>query len=60
MNGAGSGGRPSAWRSTAQWIVSAPRMLAAALEISRLVNTGIRGDIGQRRAPMLEFRRRRI
>ena len=37
---AGTGSSPRAWRSTAQCMASSPRMLAAALESSRSLNSG--------------------
>src|SRR6185312_5462809 len=40
MKAVGTGGMPSAWRSTAQCMASSPRMLAAALARSRLRKRG--------------------
>ena len=37
---AGTGSSPRAWRSTAQCMASSPRMLAAAFESSRSLNSG--------------------
>src|SRR5690606_34968446 len=40
MKAEGTGGSPKAWRRTAQCMASSPRILAAALDRSRLSNTG--------------------